>query len=286
MRVVYLMGAGRSGTTLLATLLGNSEHIVTLGEMHQFLDYMLDSNPCSCGQQLSDCVFWKPVLARLQTSYSAEELQAINKANKKVEKHRNILGSLMFSNRKYQAFQQQLFKHIQEAHSSPFYLDSAKYISRGAQLAKTPGIDIKIVYMVRDVRGLIHSFGKNVQTSKSPISTLFYYTMINSFGLIAQGVMGKKKVLRLRYESLVENPQGSLQKMGAFFGTNLDHVHSKLKEGQPFDMPHIIAGNRMKTQKTIRLKPDFAWKKSQSRPTQILYYLLTLPLQLIFKYRI
>lgn len=280
------MGAGRSGTTLLATLLGNSEHIVTLGEMHQFLDYLLENKPCSCGQQLPDCEFWKPVLEKIKAAYTTTQLAAFNKANKRLESHSQIIGSLLFRDKKYQAFQKDLFTYIGQVHNSPLYLDSAKYISRGVQLAKTPGIDIKIVYVVRDVRGIIHSFKKKVQTSKSPLSAIVYYSTINSFGLLAQWVLGRKKVMRLRYESLMSQPENSLRELSKFIGEDLSKVTQKLQDNEPFTMPHIVGGNRLKANKRIKLSPDFAWKKSQSRPTQILYYLLTLPILFIFKYRI
>ena len=38
--IIYLLGAGRSGTTLLATLLNNHDSIKTLGEMHQFFEFL------------------------------------------------------------------------------------------------------------------------------------------------------------------------------------------------------------------------------------------------------
>ena len=41
--IIYIMGAGRSGTTALATFLGNNNEIENIGEMHQFFEF-LDGN--------------------------------------------------------------------------------------------------------------------------------------------------------------------------------------------------------------------------------------------------
>lgn len=280
------MGAGRSGTTLLATLLGNAKGITTLGEMHQFLDYYLDKKPCSCGADLDQCEFWSKVIKRLEQNYSRQELIKMNQLRNCVEGHRHIIWSLLRSNKAYQTFQRQLFEHVAAVHPNVTLLDSAKYISRGLQLARIKETDVKVVYVVRDVRGVIFSFGKKVQTQKSPLSAMIYYKLINFFGLLAQWTMGKGKVMRLRYESLVESPEESLSHLETFLDQDLSAVNSKLKAKEPFQMPHIIAGNRLVSAKHIELKPDFAWKQTQPRAMQMLYYLLNLPLQLIFKYRI
>lgn len=65
---IYLVGAGRSGTTMLATILNNHPKIFTIGEMHQFLDYVIDDKDCSCGKVLSQCSFWSPILNDLDLS--------------------------------------------------------------------------------------------------------------------------------------------------------------------------------------------------------------------------
>lgn len=280
------MGAGRSGTTLLATLLGNAPSIITLGEMHQFLDYYLEDKPSSSGVKLKDCPFWSAVVGKLEQKYSRPELEAINKLRDRVEGHGHIPASLFSSNKKYQAFQKELFEIIKETHPTEAVLDSAKYISRALQLARMDKEHVKIIYMVRDVRGVIFSFGKKVQTQKSAISAMFYYSLINTFGLITQWVLGRRRVMRIQYEAVVEHPERSLARMQTFLGQDLSAVLQKLQNEEPFEMPPIIAGNRMATAKQIKLKPDFAWKQHYSRGKQILYYLLNFPLQLIFKYRI
>jgi hypothetical protein len=51
-----------------------------------------------------------------------------------------------------------------------------------------------------------------------------------------------------------------------------------------FEIPHIIAGNRLRSDKQLVIKKDLKWKEEISRPKQILYYLLALPLMIINKY--
>ena len=63
--IIYLLGPGRSGTTLLATVLDNFSNICTLGEMHQFLEHLQDEKECSCGKKLERCPYWSDIISNL-----------------------------------------------------------------------------------------------------------------------------------------------------------------------------------------------------------------------------
>lgn len=280
------MGAGRSGTTIFATVIGGSKNITTLGEMHQFLDHFLNHKPCSCGQSLKECSFWSPIISKLEMRYSNAELIQINQYNKDIESHSHISKSYHKNDLEYGIFQKQLLEIISKEHPSKYYLDSAKFISRGLQLNKIEGVNLKLVYIVRDVRGVIHSFNKKVQTSKTPLSTIIYYATINFFGQWIYWLLGKEKVLKLRYEDFVNDTDTVLLKIQDFIGCDLSENLKKLHNNEPFEMPHIIGGNRMTDNKNVTLKSDIQWKKSISRSKQIMYYIIAAPFMFINKYRI
>jgi hypothetical protein len=280
------MGAGRSGTTLLTTLLGNAKNVIALGEMHQFLDYVIDQKPCSCGANLSDCEYWKKIISGLTSKYTKEQLIALQSHSHKIESHTSIVRSLVKSNGRYIGFNKAVFAQIEAVYGDVTVVDSSKYLSRGIQLSKAFKSNLKLVYMVRDVRGVINSFKKNVQTPKSALGSIVYYKLINAFGLLVQLLLGKRRVCRIKYEDLIENPDMTLSQLGLFLNLDLTQVQDKLRSGESFVMPHIVAGNRMRSEQNIKLVPDLAWKHTQSRSKQILYYLATLPFQLIFKYRV
>ena len=64
-RLVYLLGASHSGSTLLALLLGSHPEIVTVGELKQTCLGDVNRYPCSCGAKILDCPFWMAIRARL-----------------------------------------------------------------------------------------------------------------------------------------------------------------------------------------------------------------------------
>lgn len=279
--LIYLLGAGRSGTTMLATILNTHSKIQTIGEMHQFLDYVLEDKDCSCGEILSKCPFWGTILKDLEVSYLKDKAR-VDLSNS-LEKHYQIplylLGKPL--NKTYQKMEDMIFEAIQNKVSKPWLLDSSKYISRYLLQRKNKKINLKGIYLVRDVRGVIHSFGKNVQTPKKPLSAILYYTLINCW---AQWVtFFDNRIIKIRYEDFVSHPEETIQKLEIhLFGatSNIENL-----KNSTFEIPHIIAGNRLRSQKELIIKKDLKWKENISRKNQWLYYFLTFPLMALNKYK-
>src|SRR5690625_690985 len=86
--LIYLLGAGRSGTTLLATLLNSSAAVMTVGEMHQFYEHLFEEKPCSCGDDLESCKVWRSIVKAVKQS--GISLEDAVQTTKKTEKHYRI----------------------------------------------------------------------------------------------------------------------------------------------------------------------------------------------------
>ena len=87
--IIYIMGAGRSGTTVLATFLGNNKEIQNIGEMHQFFENLDEKKECSCGNLLTECEFWRDKLSQelLNSSFENKELSARMESHSAIFKH-------------------------------------------------------------------------------------------------------------------------------------------------------------------------------------------------------
>jgi hypothetical protein len=278
--ILYLLGAGRSGTTLLATVLNNNVNINTVGELHHFYNYLRVEDNCSCGQSLGKCPIWSKLLQTFP-KYTKEELTSIIDNQIKNEHHNRIL-SLLFgrkASKEYLNHQKAIYKGLDH---KEWLLDSSKYLARYLSLKQVSEFNIKGIYVIRDIRGVIHSFSKNVQTPKSPIKTVLYYILINFLSQIVCWL--DKDVIKIKYEDFIEDPEKVLNKICDFLAIN--NKINYTSEEKIFEMPHIVGGNRLKTNKTISIKKDLKWKSTISRPKQLVYYLLAFPLMLINKYKL
>ena len=281
--IIYLLGAGRSGTTMLTTVLNNHPKIFAVGEMHQFLDYVKDNKDCSCGAFLTDCLFWSQILQEIDVS-KINNPEVVSFSNE-LEKHYNIPRHFInrVPNRSYSTIIDTVFETINRKVETPWILDSSKYIARYLLLKKNKNLNVKGIYMVRDIRGVIHSFGKNVQTPKKPLQAITYYCLINLWGELVNAF--HRQVIKIRYEDFVDNPESVLKKIETHVFGEASLAPLKLKENT-FDIPHIIAGNRLRSEKKIAIKKDIAWKENINRTKQIMYYILAFPFMILNKYKV
>lgn len=278
--ILYLLGSGRSGTTLLATILNSTPKVISYGELHQFYTYLKKGDKCSCEKDLDKCDVWNDVLLKL--NLSKETINAFEFLQNNEEKHQFIPLLLMGKkgSDNYVNSQDILFNAL-NANNDSWVLDSSKYVGRFLLLNQLKNNKVKGIYVVRDIRGVIHSFNKQVQTQKKPISTIFYYILTNTFAQIVCWL--KKDVIKLRYEDLVDSPLNEIKNIYTTL-LNLDEINFTLNE--TFDIPHIIGGNRLKSNKTLKIIKDVEWKQNFSRRSQVLYYILCFPFMLINKYKI
>jgi hypothetical protein len=289
-KLIYLMGAGRSGTTALSTFLGASEEIQVLGEMHQFYEHIRQGNLCSCGAQIVKCKFWAAVIEHLQIDI-VSNVECLERAGKVIEAHRTIVKHIV-RGRNLDGLDTYLnnWKNIFEACATKSgtyaFLDSAKYIGRILALRHLNNTDVKVVYMVRDVRGVVHSFSKKVQTSRGYVGAIIYYLLVNIMAEIVRLTSLRGKVIKVRYEDMIDDPDVFFSKLETFLGVNLEPVNTKIQKNEQFNVEHFIGGNRLLTNEIIKFRKDTEWKHSQSKLKQFFLYLAAAPIMLLNQYNI
>lgn len=279
--IIYLLGAGRSGTTILATVMNAHPKVQTVGELHQYFDHISGANKCSCGNDLANCEFWGAISH--QYSDSLKQLSNWRQICKEKEAHSNIPKYLVSKKevKVYSNIQERLFSTISEEINKNWILDSSKYIGRYLLLKRNKNLQLKGIYVVRDVRGVITSFKKQVQTFRNPLSTIFYYLIVNA---TAQWVCWTDhNVTKVRYEDFMEDPEKVLRRVYDKISLDLNEEVSLPEE---FVMPHIIGGNRMRSQNKIKLLYDVKWKWELSMWQKTLYYCLASPIMLLNGYKI
>ena len=61
-KIIYIAGAGRSGSTLVDITLGSIENHWSLGELFFFVENgLMLGEYCSCGKKVQECDFWRRV---------------------------------------------------------------------------------------------------------------------------------------------------------------------------------------------------------------------------------
>ena len=295
-RVLYLGGLGRSGTTLLERVLGEVPGMCSVGELvHLWQRGVLDDETCGCGEPFSRCPFWTEVGERAFGGWDPALAARMEDLRPRIDRTRviprllapRLLGRHRAELREYVATWLTLHRAISAASGGAVVIDSSKHSSLAFCLRTEPGIDLRVVHVVRDSRGVAYSWTKEVvrpeatdgealMTRYSPSRSSVLWVGHNLFfGLL--GRLGVRTRL-LRYEDFVADPSRVLTELAEFAGVPAapDVVQGSTVLLSP---SHTVAGNPMRFRTgPTQLRRDDAWRTELPRGRRRLVTALTAPL--------
>ncbi|WP_425560320.1 sulfotransferase [Luedemannella flava] len=280
-RVLFLGGLGRSGTTLLERVLGCLPGVCTLGEVvHLWRRDLLDNERCGCGRPFSACDFWREVGDRAFGGWHRVDPHHVLRLQDRVERTRHIpkLAGRTCDNqvREYADQYARVYAAAAAVTGARVVIDSSKHASLAYCLRHAPDIDLRVAHVVRDARGVAYSWtktvtrpesdGRETMTRYSPSRAALLWSAHNAaFGLL--GARGTA-VRRFRYEEFVADPRGTSLAIAAFAGLDLPaDALDFLAEGADgvvhADLPatHSAAGNPMRFRTgPVEVRADDTWR--------------------------
>ncbi|HEY1486738.1 MAG TPA: sulfotransferase domain-containing protein, partial [Micromonosporaceae bacterium] len=300
-RVLFIGGWGRSGSTLAERLIAEMPDVVGAGEVtHLWQRALIDNERCSCGKTLRDCPFWEKVGAEAFGGWERIDPYDVLALKRRVDRTRNV-GRLALPARlnrrrdlaRYTDLHRRLYAAIATVAGATVVIDSSKHISLASTLRHEPGIDLRVLHVVRDGRGVAYSWSKEVVRPEAASGTdalMPQYSILKSgllwsthnalFGVVkAAGA----RVMRLRYEDLMADPIGTLATIRSFADLPagvVDYIAPDADGAMVAQLsaPHSIAGNPMRfTSGGVKLRTDSAWRAAMPAPKRRLVTVLTWP---------
>lgn len=278
MKVIYIMGLGRSGSTLLDLVLGNHSSIESVGELRNLpLLGWMKPGICSCGATAGDCDYWQNVRALWTAKIGAGKIERLIELQDRYERIRSfprlVRNRLQtsFAFREYGEMVSALYQAIQQVSGKSMIVDSTKYPARAYALLQTREIDLYLVHLVRDGRAVIWSCIRKPNTNPDGSAlhidavelarrTSLHWLRVNLACDVLLSLPSTRGV-RVRYEDLVEKPSDALVPIGNMMGLDMAHLARDLASGEEMRVGHMIAGNRVRMSGAVRLKPDLEWKE-------------------------
>src|SRR4051794_19319828 len=158
-KVLSIVGPGRSGTTVLASILGETTGVVNVGELRWLWRRgLVERRPCGCGLPPAECPVWSEVLARVLPAEPAG-VAGVAAAQDALASRRHRLRAIRAADRRTAAWAPvvrvravagRLIPAITEVTGARVVIDSSKRAQDAAVLAGLPGIDHYVLHMVRD----------------------------------------------------------------------------------------------------------------------------------------
>lgn len=258
--ILYIMGTGRSGTTILEVLLTNEDGITATGELkHIFRDGYIRGLPCACGKPGQQCELWSGVLQ--ESGWSAEDCRRIANAISSVESHEHFplvyVGAL--NRRKLALYREattKLFTSVRRRSQSRIVVDSSKYPARALLLAQMYPGKVKVLCITRSAAGLIAAFQKknaDEQWPKSRFAAAAYYLYVLFCMRLVRSRLGSR-CMTIRFEDLHRDPVGVMKSIERWSGLSFERVEAKLARGEWLEVGHIVTGNRLRKKGHVKFE--------------------------------
>jgi hypothetical protein len=305
--VLYVGATGRSGSTLLERILGQSSGCCAVGELAFLWERGLHANQrCGCGEPFRACAFWTQVGKQAYGGWDRIDLDQARALQHRVDRHRHLAALLAprlapahrRRLRRYAELLEPLYRAIATVSGRPVVIDSSKDVSHALLLRRVPGIDLRLVHLVRRSHGVAYSLTKTVRKPEvadaeaymhrqSPATSALLWTTENLLldGLRPLGV----PTLRLRYEALVASPREHAAELLRLAGLDAaDRELGFLHDGEvQLGVDHTVAGNPMRfRQGPVRLRADEQWRGAMPLGQRLAVTAITWPLLLRYGYRL
>lgn len=302
-RVAFIGGHGRSGSTLLSRILGATRGFCAVGELCYLWDQgVVNDRMCGCGRTFHACPFWTEVGERAFGGWDERLAREAWALRKSVERVRfvplmatpSVAPRYQARLRRYAELMSRVYAAVRDVSGADVVVDTSKYPSSAYLLRRVPGVDLRLVHLVRSSHGVCHSWSKRVErpdrggkpmAQYPPVRTALEWDAYNGLlGIL--GGLGVPSTL-LRYEDLVGSPRASVARVATFLRHRpaVDDLAFLGDDAVELPTDHSVAGNPMRfTVGTVPLRLDEAWRDKMPRPTRALVTVLTAPGLLGYRY--
>src|ERR1035437_6285585 len=256
-KVIYVMGAGRSGSTILGVALGNCAGIFYAGELDKWLlmsgvsmaERDQDANPRpeegtgmwrEIREEIADA---GPLFGR-DTRRCIEHSSALFRVDKWSER-KSLRGS-------YRRLTGALYGSIALHTGASHIVDSSHFPLRARELQERTDVDLHLISLVRDPRSVVASWGRRglPEPSFPMLTTNAYLWLTHLLSVLVFLRQPRDRRLFVRYERLVADPArvvGEILEMSGSEAALPDFA--ALSTGTPYH------GNRLILSPTVSLNP-------------------------------
>jgi len=296
--VIYIGGCGRSGSTLLERALGTLPGTVAVGEL--FLlgrRGVVGNEVCGCGEAFADCPFWIAVCGQVFAG-RPEAIEELVRLQRSVDRNRHIPAAIApflppsarRRRERYLDVLGRLYRSIADVSGCHTVIDSSKHASTAFLLHRLQSVDVHVVHLIRDSRGVAYSWTKIVarpeircedafmQRSSPPLTALRW--LLDNSLIAALERMGQATT-RVRYEDFVRYRGRELGRILEGAGADPQPSGTDPGRSRVIDLPpcHSVAGNPMRFRSgPVDLVLDDEWRRRLPRHHRHLVTAITAPM--------
>jgi hypothetical protein len=283
-KILNIIGCGRSGSTILGNTLGQIPGFEHVGELcYVWNRGMVQNALCGCGQAFDQCEFWRRVLRRSTLPMDAEVATRLasfpRRANRRMAltmlRGRGPTG-LGEGIGEYLDALRDLYRALHAETGCRVIVDSTKAPSHSYLLGSAQELDLYVLHLVRDPRAVAYSWGREVvrfdndpanpvpMDRFSPLRSALKWSYANLTVDLLRESLGQR-ILTVRYEDFLADPRGTVSRILRLVDESADATPFVSERTLQLDATHTVWGNpgRLRTG-LVELRLDAEWQEKMS----------------------
>ena len=298
--VLYIGGQGRSGSTLIERAAAELPGAVGVGEvLHLWRRGLRNGELCGCGEPFRSCPFWCKVGDVAFGGWDALDADEMVRLRYAVDRNRYVPFMLRPGlNRRYDAQRRRyaqalgrLYSAIAEVSGASVIVDSSKHASYALLLRDVPGIDLRLLHVVRDSPAVAHAWAKEVVRPETDGELMPTYGPVEASvlwdtqNLLLDLLARRHRHVTVRYEDFVADPAGQLARVADLVADRTgvpgrrqwDFLDDHTLHLGP---SHSVAGNPMRFQDgDVTVQLDDRWRSAMPSSSRRLVAALPAPVR-------
>jgi hypothetical protein len=304
-KILYVGSYPRSGSTLLGRVLGEPSHSVCVGETRYLWSRgLLHDVDCGCGVPFKRCEFWSAVGEAAFGGWTHVDAKRLTELDRVLNLPQvlplhwapRLRPGMRSDIADYVAVLTHLYEAISSVSGARVIVEISKDPTFARLLARMPGSDVRVLHLIRDSRAVANSWTRKrrmpspigeqaLMPRSTPVQTATRWLAWNmGFHLLR---VSRLPYVKLTYESFVEKPRSTLERLSDFAGEMLmaerTLEHNRIDLGEH----HIFSGNPMRAKTgAIEIRADTGWRRELSRAETAKVTAMTWPLLSLYGYRV
>ncbi len=262
-KVVYVMGAGRSGSTILGVALGNCDGIFFAGELARW--HRRRGVPLAGDERES---FWMRVRAALGDDAPSLGREAALLQRSSVAFALRARRARARLRGPYRESARMLFDAIAEVSGDGVIVDTSHFPRRARELQELDAIDLHLLLLVRDPQGVIGAYRRR-DVKQGPEfgtpRTIAYLWMTYLWSLPVFLRQPRARRMFVQHERFLEDPEGVLGEILSWVGSD-----AAIPDLTALDTGTSFLGNRLAGSGVVSLRTEAERPAQRSLATALL----------------
>ena len=253
-KVIYVMGSGRCGSTILGVTLGNCDDMFFVGELDRWLP--TNGTPVLGGVERTR--FWNRVRAEVEVEPNVLGSQARDSLER-------AMGPLRVSKwpgrrrlrRRYRATTEDVYEAIARVAGVTHIVETSHFPLRAREIKGIDGIDVYLLFLVRHPQSVLQSFTRTVK--RNDLAGRYRRILITNADLWLTHLQSIFVFLRqpadrrlfMHYEDFTADPHSVLRQI-----LDLSESKAAIPDLTHLETGYPMGGNRLLRSEVVSLKPE------------------------------